>query len=482
MTAAPDIATDLRREMEQQRRWKLRPRYTDAPVFDRLVRNEFSSADERQFQQGRALVRIVRFAATQVPYYRDLFAARGIDRDVVRTPADLAKLPLLDKVTVRQKEKHLQPASLPRGETVFGVFTTSGTTGQPTRVAHSAASNLMFTYLTQRSYRWHRFNPAKSMAVLRTSFDLPRKRDGTTYGAGEAYCQARWRYAATFFETGPWHGLASNTPVEQQLKWLQIVQPAYLAAAPSWLEYLTYASKGQSPVDSLEGVIAVTEQITADMRERLERVFRVPVNQNYGLNEIGLVAVRCPAGRYHVHGEHCLVEIVDSAGQPCAPGVPGRIVVTGLSNLAMPLLRYDTDDQAEWPADPCPCGRTLPAFVNLFGRYRRYIALPEGAYDLYRGVRACILEMPDDLMRPFRQFQLHLYRDGRYELRLATSGPMPAAFRDRIEAAWAAATSSSGKTLRIIEVDKIPSGPNGKFQDFTSDNLPTPTREPSNPD
>lgn len=476
------IATDLAREREEQRRWRLRPRCAKVTLFDQLVDGEFLSLDEHRHRQTRALSRITGFAAKHVPYYRDLFAARGLGVQDIRSRDDLMKLPLLGKIALRQNEKRLRPAALPRGEKVFGVFKTSGTTGHPTRVAHSAASNAMFTYLTQRAYRWFRFDPAKTMAVFRTPYDLPRKRGGGSYGDDEVCRLKHWRYAGAFFETGPWLGLTSTTPAARQLAWLQEVRPAYLSATPSWLEYLTYESSGESPADSLEGVIGIAEQITPVMRARLERVFRAPLHQGYGLNEIGLIAARCPAGRYHVHGEHCLVEIVDSGGRPCAPGIPGRIAVTALRNPAMPLLRYDTDDQAEWPADPCPCGRTLPAFVNLLGRYRRYIALPEGAYDLYRSLRAGITEAPGGMVRPLRQFQLHLYRDGRYELRLATAGPMPAAFHERVEAVWAAAIGASGASLSILEVDEIRRGPNGKFQDFTSDFLPEPDREPANED
>ncbi len=468
-------AAGMKRELAAQARWRPRPRFARLQTFNRLLRNEFLSPRAQAAAQASALASVLRFAAEQVPYYRDLCAARGLGPDNLRTPAELAKLPLLDKVALRQHAARLRPATLPRGEKIFGVFKSSGTTGHPTQVVHSAASNVMFSYLTQRAYRWYRLDPAKTIANLRTAFDLPRKPGGESYGNNEPCRLARWRYVGTFFETGPWLGLTLTSPVEAQLAWLREVRPAYLVASSSWLEYLTYAAGGRSPVEDLEAAIGVVEQVTPSMRERLERVLGVPLNQGYGLNEIGLVAARCHAGRYHVHREHCLVEIVDPEGQPCAPGVPGRIAVTALRNLAMPLIRYDTDDQAEWPADPCPCGRTLPAFVNLLGRYRRYVALPDGAYDLYRAVRKVIDEAPDELVRDLRQFQMHLYRDGRFELRLATVAALPPAFHARVGAAWAAATGGRRETLQFREVDEIPRGPNGKFQDFTSDYLPPPS-------
>ena len=181
--------------------------------------------------------------------------------------------------------------------------------------------------------------------------------------------------------------------------------------------------------------------------------------------------------RYHVHSEHCVVEIVDQEGQPCPPGEPGRIAVTALRNLAMPLIRYDTDDLAEAVTGPCPCGRTLPAFVGLFGRYRRHASLPAGSYSLFMTLLEAVGEMPNSLVRNLRQFQVHQYRDGRIELRLAIVDPLPAAFYDRIHAAWAEGIGDRTETLTIVEVDDIPRPPNGKFQSFTSDYMADPASD-----
>ncbi len=67
----------------------------------------------------------------------------------------------------------------------------------------------------------------------------------------------------------------------------------------------------------------------------------------------------------HVQAENVLVEIVDEAGQACAAGDVGHLVVTTLHNFASPLFRYDTGQRASLTG-PCACGRTLQTicFVN----------------------------------------------------------------------------------------------------------------------
>ncbi len=147
-------------------------------------------------------------------------------------------------------------------------------------------------------------------------------------------------------------------------------------------------------------------------------------------------------------------------------------MVTGLRNRAMPLIRYDTDDVAEVLAGPCPCGRTLPSFGKLVGRYSRIAYLPEGTLGYVGALRQALEEMPPELARDLRQFQVHQFRDGRFELRLRTRAPLAAPFRERVEAAWRSATAGQGLSLEIVEVAEIPRPPSGKYQDFTSDYMP----------
>ncbi len=91
------MPTSLSIEQDEQRRWTLRSRFSDLTAFDALVANEFLSADEQLARQKRELSRTVRFAAAQVPYYRDLFRRLGLtDRDI-RGPGDLRLLPALTK-------------------------------------------------------------------------------------------------------------------------------------------------------------------------------------------------------------------------------------------------------------------------------------------------------------------------------------------------------------------------------------------------
>jgi phenylacetate-CoA ligase len=63
-----------------------------------------------------------------------------------------------------------------------------------------------------------------------------------------------------------------------------------------------------------------------------------------------------------------VVEIVDEAGRPLPPGVPGEVVATPLQVAGMPLVRFRTGDVATLHAARCACGRTSPRLGPVLGR------------------------------------------------------------------------------------------------------------------
>lgn len=445
-----------------------------SPWFDRLLENEFATPAQQRLAEQKALTALIRFAAAEVPHYRDLFRRMDLSPKDLIFPDDLCYLPVLTKREVYENEMRLKPDTLPDGAKTYGFVKSSGTTGRPTRVLQSVQSNNMFTLLGQRQFRWFRFDPAQTLATIRLASHLPRLADGTMIPDGSTHSLSRWRHVGRFFYTGPERCFTVTNGVERQLAWLDRLQPAYLLSYSESLEHLALACAGHSPLHRLRGLCAISEQLTPSMRRRIERTFGVPVHQNYGLNEIGRVAVRCPAGRYHVHTEHCIVEIVDDEGRTCPPGRTGRVVVTALANPTMPLIRYDTDDVAEAVDGPCPCGRSLPAFGELSGRYSRIAYLPDHTLAYVGALREALEQTPDELTVHMRQYQIHQYRDNHFELRLRTIGPMPAGFEMRIDQAWRDAVGESRLPLTITRVEEIERSPGGKFLDFTSDYVPEP--------
>ena len=464
--------TDIAAERSAQQRWTARLR-RPAETYDVLLEREFEDPERRIARNKQTLSSILRFACQHVPFYRGLFKQIGADPN---DPEVFSKLPILRKLDLRDNESAFHAERLPEGEKVGSEAKSTGTTGMPVRVRHTIRSDRMFAYLKQREYRWFRFNPGGTLAVIRTPRTLVKHQDGRLLAEGEEIRMESWPGIGQDFSTGPAMAFSLLNPPEHQIAWLRHNRPDHLMAFSHTIEHLAFTAGDQIPCTSLKGVLAIAEQVTPDMRAHAERSFGVPVEQNYGLNEIGLVAGRCEAGRYHVHSENALVEIVRDDGSAAAPGETGRVVVTGLSNLAMPMIRYDADDLARAVDGPCACGRTLPSFGDIVGRYSRFASLPARSFTMLDAVRVTILKMPPHEIRDIRQFQLHQFRDGHYELRLLVHAPLPDAFTEQVQSAWAKVVRSPEQVLVIRYVDEIERSPGGKYQVFTSDFMPAPDR------
>lgn len=468
-------STSLEHERQQQKLWRLRPQCAGMTIFDTLLENEFLPLAEQRQQCWQSLQKLLRYCNRKIPYYKRLFKQEGLRRFDFDKPEDLQKIPLLTKSLLQEYRNELTPASLPRGEIVQWVTKTSGSTGQPVEVLHTRKSGQMFGFLKQREMRWFHWDPRLVAASIRPAKDLPPGPDGNPIELGQTSRLSAWQRVAPYFETGPFYGFQRANPIEEQKEWLAKIQPAYLIAQAADLEQLALAYQADKPLENLMGLHAVAQELTPEMRQRIEMTFRVPVHQNYGLNEVGLVAAYCPEGdRYHVHTEHCYVEIVDDDGRLCEPGQRGRILVTALNNTAMPLVRYDTDDLAEVVEGPCPCGRSLPSFGKIHGRYRRLTSLPPGTIPRFITVAKALNEMPAEFCVHLRQYQLHQHKDGNFSLRVVASNPLPDKFFASLMDSWQQVDNEAVSSLRIREVDHIPRPPGGKFQNFTSDFMPVP--------
>ena len=463
--------TTLAEEQKEQERWTARLKQPTR-IYDTLLEREFEEPERRVARTNAALDAVLRFSAVNVPHYRQLFQEIGADPKAPDVSAVLPTLPILRKLDLRDSEAAFRAERLPDGERAGAEAPSSGTTGTPVSVVHTARSNRMFALLKQREYRWFGFDPGGMLASIRPPRTLVKRRDGSLLPLGEDQPLGGWPPVRGDFSTGPAIGFSIMNPPEDQIAWLRRVRPDYLLTLSNALEHLAFTAGGERPCTSLKGVLAIAEQLTAGMRAHAERCFGVPIQQNYGLNEFGLVAVRCEAGRYHVHSEHCLVEIVDADGRAVAAGETGRLIVTTLSNLAMPLLRYDADDLAVAADGPCACGRTLPSFADIVGRFSQFASLPEGSFVMFETMRLAIQKAPAEQIRDLRQFQLHQFRDGRYELRLLARARLPDAFVQHVQNVWAEAAPSPNSSLTLRYVDAIERGAGGKYQAFSSDFIP----------
>ncbi len=403
----------IREELQAAEQWIYKPAYSGPRFATELLAGEFLAESEQTAKAQARLSRITAHALDQVRFYRNLPWKPAYSASGVIDPASWLQLPLLQKKDLIAEADALRADSLLDDEQLQGFSRTSGTTGEPVSVQHSNASRAMFAWLKQRELRWFRFDPKGVHLSIRPGEELARTREGNRWPDGRVLRMANWPYLQQLFETGPAYGFASTNPVAKQLEILEKIQPDYLLMEPATLENLALQNISRETTGRLRAVQSISQTLTSEMLQTVSKSLRAPVLQNYGLNEIGLVASMCREGqRYHVHQEHCFVELIGESGEPVAPGERGKLVVSSLRNSAMPLLRYDTADSAELADRNCPCGRSLLSFTKIEGRYRRLAQLPEGSYQRFKAIQQEVNRLTREHQLSISQYQVVQDKDG----------------------------------------------------------------------
>lgn len=93
----------------------------------------------------------------------------------------------------------------------------------------------------------------------------------------------------------------------------------------------------------------------------------MPIVEEYGSTETGSLAGECRHGRMHLWADRMVFEVYDPQTGRISPEGRGQLVVTPLYREAMPLLRYNLEDDVEVSYEDCPCDWRLPS-IRVMGR------------------------------------------------------------------------------------------------------------------
>ncbi|MEQ1803071.1 MAG: hypothetical protein ABL989_14175 [Gammaproteobacteria bacterium] len=413
--------------------------------------------------QQPQLAWLVQWAATQVPHYEGTDWARPAARALADALAgDRAafadrwrQLPLLTKPDLRALGSKLNARTLPPGHAPVAVLRTSGSTGIPVEVLTTTPTRQLWDALTIREHLWWRRDFTKRMGVIRFRKRDQRETDGQVRNGWGAP-------VALLYRSGPSSAMHIGKSVEELADWLVRFDPSYLLAYPSIMAPLmdAVAARGGRP-PSLQEVRLISEPVDPELQARLATEWQVRCTDLYSANEVGYIAFRCrEEGALHVQSESLLVEILDEAGQPCAPGETGRVVITSLHNLATPLLRYEIGDYAE-VGGPCKCGRGLPVLARVQGRVRNLVRTPDGRR--YWPVSLGRIRS----VTPIIQAQFVQTALDAVELRVVCARELTL---EETEDAVVKTRQALGYAfqVRVVPMDEIARGPTGKFEEFLS--------------
>ena len=161
-------------------------------------------------------------------------------------------------------------------------------------------------------------------------------------------------------------GSIGNT--EQQLEAIAHYRPSGYVGTPDFVKILLdTAEKSGKDISSLKRGLVTGAALPASLREELARR-GFSALQCYALAEAGVVAYESEAREGLVINENLIVEIVrPGTGDPVADGEVGEVVVTTF-NADYPMIRLATGDLSAVLAGLSPCGRTNTRLKGWMGR------------------------------------------------------------------------------------------------------------------
>jgi len=126
---------------------------------------------------------------------------------------------------------------------------------------------------------------------------------------------------------------------------------------------------------TLKACIVTSEMLFESDKQLMETQFGIPVINEYGASELGLIAFQNTENQFQVDSELLYVEILDENNQPVPHGESGRVIITSLYNKAHPFIRYDIGDMGTLSRKSTP---KKPILENLIGRTNDVARLPSG--------------------------------------------------------------------------------------------------------
>ena len=303
-----------------------------------------------------------------MPYYKELFKKNNIRLSEINNLEDLKKIPILEKKIIRKNSNLLINELYKKRK--LNVIQTTGTTGTPLKVYCDIESRTKNYAFYDRFLLQIGINYKGKKATFGGRIVVPFKQKQPPY----------WRYS--YFQRNmlfsSYH--LKNENILYYVEKLKNYRPHYIDSYPSSIYTISrylYEHKisGKNITDA---IITSAETLYQEQRELIEKIFGVPVYDQYGCAEMCVFIGQCKEKNYHVNIDYGAVEFLNEKGQNAKEGEEANIVCTGFVNSAMPFIRYDIGDRCYFTKNECKCGNHFPVIGKIIGRRDDIILTPDG--------------------------------------------------------------------------------------------------------
>lgn len=126
-------------------------------------------------------------------------------------------------------------------------------------------------------------------------------------------------------------------------------------------------------INNLTAIFTTSEQLLPQIRTAIESAYKLPVFDMYGANDGGILTCECHSNSgYHINTHNCFAEtFINEFGM-------SELLLTNLNSISFPFVRYRVGDLGKIDNTRCSCDLNWPKIVELKGRTRDLILLPNG--------------------------------------------------------------------------------------------------------
>jgi phenylacetate-CoA ligase len=337
-------------------------RFDTLPLLEEIQDAPFLAPEQVRQNQFKKLSALLAHAEAHVPYYRALFRSLGIRSLDIRNLEDFARLPILTKDIIREKQTELVREDVPLGKLL--PHFSGGSTGVPLKFYRSREYLVASDAGSYRNLQQCGWRPGEMIAFF-------------WGGNDKLYAMSRWEFELRQFirrtyQFDPFH--SGEAEMADWARRFQRVQPrvilGYASTIARFAAFLD--SRGQS-IGGIKGAFTTAEKLYRPQREVIERAFGCKAFDCYGSSEVQNIAAECPQGRMHVNADYVVVEEDQATGDG-----PQPFLLTSLWNWSMPFIRYRNEDCGYLSQESCSCGNHFPLMRLEIARTSDNFLFPGG--------------------------------------------------------------------------------------------------------
>lgn len=392
------------------------PCNVSATVFQPVSAPDYLPQEQLQALQLQRLQAIIGRSYERVELFRTRCAESNITPADLRALDDLARFPFTVKTDLRDTYPFGMFAS--DMSDIVRLHASSGTTGKPIVVAYTDEDIKVWASVMQRTF---------CCAGLHRG-DIIQNAYG--YGLFTGGLGAHYGAEALGATVIPISG--GNT--ERQLMIMKDFGSNAICCTPSYfLHIIEQAPKLGINLKELPLRVGVfgAEPWTMEMGRYMEREAGIKCIDIYGLSEIigpGVASMCLAQEGLHIFEDHFYPEIIDPETLEVLPdGAEGELVLTTLSKMAMPMIRYRTRDITRLIPERCACGRTIRRMERI-GRRSDDMFIIRGVNVFPSQIETGLLTVEEALPH----YQIILTRSGGLDQINVEVEVTPEAFSDRI--------------------------------------------------